>query len=348
MSKSVKWLVGILIALTAISVVAVVFMAAKRGDTDEDKEQEAVKAPSHVSVQNGRTVITLDTATQAREGIQVAAPAETALRTELRATAVLMPATDLANLRNSYIAARTKLERDQVNLSVSRSQYERTKALYQENQNMSLKAMQDAEAAYRELEAQLRADEQDAKLQLDTVRQRWGSVVAAWIRDHSGRVDAVLEQREFFAQVIFPPGEVAMPPATLSLQAPGDQLIQARLVSPLPQVNPQIQGISFLYLVSARPGMAMGMNLAVLVPVGRPLKGIIVPQSAVVWWQGESWAYEATSATSFTRREVPTTNPVQAGYFVPGSTFAPGTKLVISGAQALLSEEFRSQIQQED
>jgi hypothetical protein len=40
--------------------------------------------------------------------------------------------------------------------------------------------------------------------------------------------------------------------------------------------------------------------------------------------------------------------PVTGGYFVPGTAFLPGTKLVVRNAQALLSEEFRSQIQQED
>ena len=171
--------------------------------------------------------------------------------------------------------------------------------------------------------------------------------MAGWIASSSPTLNAVLEQHEFLAQVVFPPGEVANAPATLSLSAPGNQMIRARLVSPLPQVNAQIQGISFLYLVPDRPGMAVGMNLAVLVPVGKPLKGVVVPESAIVWWQGKAWAYEETSANTFTRREVPTNNPVNSGYFVPGAEFTPTTKLVNAGAQALLSEEFRSQIQQE-
>jgi hypothetical protein len=89
------------------------------------------------------------------------------------------------------------------------------------------------------------------------------------------------------------------------------------------------------------------MNLALLVPVGHPVKGMFLPQSAVVWWHGKAWVYEATSPTTFTRREVATENPVTGGYFVPGSTFTSGTRAVTAGAQALLSEEFRSQIQQE-
>jgi len=251
-------------------------------------------------------------------------------------------------LHNDYVAARTKLEREQVDLAVSKSEYERVKTLYEENQNMSLSAMQAADAAYRTNQAQVRADEQDARLQLERVRQSWGGVVTDWIERDSPLLERVLEQRAFMAQVIFPPGEVAPPPPALSLRLPGDQLAEMRLVSRLPQVNPQIQGVSFLYLVPVRPGLAVGMNLAVLVPVGRALRGAVVPQSAVMWWQGKAWAYEQTSPTTFTRREVPTGNPISGGYFVPGPEFSRGIRLVIAGAQALLSEEFRSQIRGED
>jgi hypothetical protein len=348
MNRSMKWLMGILIVITAISVTALVYMtAAGHPDTDED-EQEAIKTPSHVSVQNGQTVITLDAATQSREGIRVEPLTETISHAELQASAVLLPVNELATLRNGYVAAQTKLNRDRIDLAISQTQFERTKTLYRENQNMSLMAMQNAEAAYRNNQAQVTADQQDANLQLDTIRQRWGDTVAKWVSSGSPTLDSVLEQSAFLAQVGFPPGEVASAPRTLSLTAPGNKLIQARLVSPLPQVNPQIQGISFLYIAPNRSDMGTGMNLVVQVPVGRAVRGVTVPQSAVVWWQGKAWVYVASPQTTFTRHEIPTKNPVSSGYFVAGSAFAPGTKLVTAGAQALLSEEFRSQIQEED
>lgn len=348
MSTRIKYLVAALLAATAISVIAVVFMAAHRPDAGGEDEEEAVKTPSHVMVENGQTVIRLSKQVQAREGIRVAALQPTSRHAELRATAVLVPAGELAGLRNSYVAARTKLQRDQLDLKVARSQHERVKALYQQNQNMSLKAMQDAEAAYGNSQAQVEADEQDAELQLDAVRQRWGRQVAGWIAGNSPHLAAVLREGAFLAQVIFPPGEIVTPPARLSLAAPGNRFAPAGLVGPLPQVNPQIQGVSFLYLVPGGSGMAVGMNLLALVPVGPLLRGSVIPESAVVWWQGKAWAYQEAAGNTFTRHEVPTENPLSQGYFVPGAVFAPGTKLVIAGAQALFSEEFRNQIQQED
>lgn len=346
MSKSVKWLIAALIAITASSVIAMVLMVAHRPDTDD--EEEVVKAPSRVTVKDGRKLITLDQQTQTQGHMAVAVPKQTSMRAELHGTAMVLPVNDLASLRNNYFAARAKLERAGVDLAVSKSSYDRVKTLYEQNQNMSFKAMQDAEAAYRNNQSQARAAELEAKVQVDTVRQRWGGVVADWITGDKGLLEPILEQREFLVQVTFPPGEVGKPAAALSLTTPGKQFVQARLVSPFPEVSPQIQGISFLYLAPSRPGLAVGMNLVALVPIGEPRRGIVIPQSAVVWWQGKAWAYEQVSPTTFARREVPTDNPVSSGYFVPAASLAPETKLVIVGAQALLSEEFRSEIQQQD
>jgi len=81
------------------------------------------------------------------------------------------------------------------------------------------------------------------------------------------------------------------------------------------------------------------MNLVVLVAVGQQVSGTVIPESAIVWWQGKAWIYEESATNTFSRREVPTDNPVTGGYFVPGSALAEATKLVTAGAQSLLSEE---------
>jgi hypothetical protein len=80
------------------------------------------------------------------------------------------------------------------------------------------------------------------------------------------------------------------------------------------------------------------VNLLAHLSVGSAMKGLIVPTSAVVWSEGKAWVYQQTAADRFTRRAVPTDIPVERGFFVTGG-FSPGDKLVVQGAQALLSEE---------
>jgi hypothetical protein len=92
--------------------------------------------------------------------------------------------------------------------------------------------------------------------------------------------------------------------------------------------------------------MAPGMNLVARLPQGPARHGLIIPYSAIVWQQGQAWAYLQVSATVFTRKQVSTDTPLANGYFAT-SEFKPGDRILIRGAQFLLSEEFRSQIQPE-
>jgi len=82
-------------------------------------------------------------------------------------------------------------------------------------------------------------------------------------------------------------------------------------------------------------------------PVGGLVRGVLVPQRAVVRWQGNAWVYEELSPGHFVRREIPTDTMLANGVLVSGS-LSPGHRIVTTGAQALLSEESRSLIQPED
>ena len=55
---------------------------------------------------------------------------------------------------------------------------------------------------------------------------------------------------------------------------------------------------------------------------------------------GKAYVYVQTANGQFTRREIRTDSPVSAGYFI-GNQLAPGTRIVVAGAQTLLSEEFK-------
>ena len=79
-------------------------------------------------------------------------------------------------------------------------------------------------------------------------------------------------------------------------------------------------------------------------PIGPTVQGVMIPAAAVVWWQGKAWVYVQTDPNHFVRRELSTETPVPEGWFV-GTGLAAGDSIVVRGAQLLLSEEFRAQIQ---
>ncbi len=347
--KALKWLLGIALVIIAASVLLRTFAQTHKDPPDQDDEDQAesVQTPSRVSVLNGQPVVTLDEATQRRAGIAVEALHVTEARQQAVAAATIIPVQDLITLRSALVAAQVQVETAQVSVDVSKEEYERLRALYQENQNASQKSVQAAEATLRTNEARLLAAHQGLAVQKTAAVQSWGSAVAGWVAAGKAQLNRVLNQQELLVQVAAPPGSAFTAAQTVELSTPAGRLIQARYVSPFPRVDPRIQGASLLYSMDSHPGLAPGMNLVARLPIGRRLKGVLVPGTAIVWWQGQAWAYEQTSSTRFTRELVSTAMPLEAGYF-EATGFAPGSKVVTQSAQALLSEEFRSQIQPED
>jgi len=101
-----------------------------------------------------------------------------------------------------------------------------------------------------------------------------------------------------------------------------------------------------------------GLVIAPLEPASTS-PGVVVPESAIVWLDGQAWLYlqrppsalpaepeggdTSESADRFVRRRVPMDEPV-AGGWRGTEGFSPGDAVVVTGAQVLLSEEFRSEI----
>jgi len=344
-----------LFILTVVLVMAVLmirtFAHAPKDPSDQDEEEEekeeAIKTPSRVSVRNRQTIITLDPETQSQIGITLAPLKAITTHQQITAPAVILSAQELVTARNNYVAAQTALEKARANVEVAEQESDRLKALYQDNQNASQKALQSAQGTLRSAQADAQAAQQDLALQAAALRQNWGGVVGKWVVENSPPLDRVFDQQELLVQVTLPMGAVSAGPETVSLELPGSGYAQAKLVSAFPRVDPRIQGASFLYLAENHFALAPGLNVTARLPVGGLVRGVLVPQRAVVRWQGNAWVYEELSPGHFVRREIPTDTMLANGVLVSGS-LSPGHRIVTTGAQALLSEEFHSLIQPED
>jgi hypothetical protein len=110
-------------------------------------------------------------------------------------------------------------------------------------------------------------------------------------------------------------------------------------------VDPKTQGQPFIFRVpdpsfSLRPGLSVTAYLEV---PGPRRQGVVIPRSAVVRQSGKTWVYVQTALDQFARREVSLEDPTAEGWFA--RSISAGDRVVTTGAQTLLSEEFKSQIQ---
>lgn len=339
------------ILLTVIGIIAIVslliwaFMARHGGFAAEKKEEHSEEAKPRVSAEAGETVITLTKEIREKSGIAVFRLAPVSHRQEIRAYGMVLQPQDLLELRNGYVAAKAQVEKARVALDTSLKEYERLKALHEENRNVSDKSLQAAEAVWRSDEAVANAAQEALSVVKETVGQRWGRVIAEWLFAGSPSFKRLVHQEDVLVQITLPSdAQVTAAPQTVLLETQNGKPATGSLVSPSPRTDPRIQGKSFFYMASAQAtGLLPGMNTLAYLPVGSSVSGVVVPRAAVVWWQGKSWVFVQKGDEEFVRREISAETPLKEGFFVVKG-IAAGDRVVVRGTQALLSEEFRSQI----
>jgi hypothetical protein len=331
--------------VTASALIGVALLAVGCGaGGDIDEEDRPVSSPPRVSRENGAAVVALDAGEQARAGLLVEALAAASNRAELAVYGSVLDLTGLAETSGAIAAARARLGGARAALAAARAEYERTKALAGDGRAASEKALEQTMAAFHVAEAEDQGAQSALTSLVADARQRWGGVIAGWLDRGSPRLDALLQQRDRLVQLTIP-GDATLEslPETATLHGTHGSAGTARLVSPAPATDPRIQGETFLCTAAAVPWLLPGASVSATLVAGPPRTGVAVPGTAVVWWAGKAWVYVERSPGTFVRRQVPTDAPVAGGWFVSGG-LAPGDRVVVRGAQLLLSEEGRAAV----
>ncbi|TWJ13320.1 efflux RND transporter periplasmic adaptor subunit [Geobacter argillaceus] len=318
----------------------------QRGELAREKERDQpIKPPMRVvSTERGNLVV-LGKTTMAKSGIRVEPLKETAQYGEVTAYGSVVDIRELLDWLESYAKAEGVLEKSRAELEVSQNEYLRLKGLHDDSHNVSDKALQAAEGVWRSGKAQVRADEASTGNLRSIARQHWGIVITGWLVERNTNIDRLIRQERALIQITVPPGtSLPSPPRSIRIKGATSTPRGAVLVSPSPRMNPNIQGFSYYYLASTeRESLLPGMNITASLPVGTKMKGVYIPSSAVVWWQGKAWIYLQRNEEQFERMEIPTEHAVQDGFFAANS-LSRSDRVVVTGAQLLLSEELRSQI----
>ncbi len=335
MTNRPKWIAAAVAVLAVLVILVWIFAGTGR---DEGDEAEKVTSPppkiSHTS--NGDVVVELTRDEQSRIGLETEALTAVTQPQEFTAYGVVLDPAPLASLNAEVASSRAAFD-------ASRAEYERARLLHSEQQNVSLK---DFEAA----RAKSQADQAQFNLVNLRVADEWGAKIAAMAPVERARlIDALTKRIAGLVRISLPPGQsFAQEPTQARVAALGfdNHPFVTHSIWFAPTVDTHLQGQSFLLKVDAqgfplRPGTAVTARLE---SPGTAKPGVVIPEAAVVRTADRAWAYVQTAPTKFERERLALTNPASRGWFVT-SGFAAGDRVVVTGAQALLSEEFKSLIQ---
>jgi hypothetical protein len=159
-------------------------------------------------------------------------------------------------------------------------------------------------------------------------------------------MDAVVGLSNLLIRIDLPSGTALKAPpvnARVTSLTAEDQGQAVEFIEFVPAVDPQLQGQGLLFLAKTN-SLSLAVGTAVtghLQLGGESLSGLVIPRPAVVRLASKSWVYVQTESTNFMRHAVALDHPLEAGWLV-SKGLAPETKIVVTGAQELLSTELVS------
>lgn len=328
----------LILGLATVLVVGLIwaYRQASQERLAETEGERPVRSQTHLRRSpEGLWVLSLNTEAQERLGLVVGCPTSVSLPRRLKAYGRVLDPGPLVGLLAEIQSAEAALE-------ASSREFQRLKQLHAQGQNVALRAVEAAEATLRRDQVAREA----ARLKL---LNSWGKAVGE-APDLPSLVEELVARQAALVRLDVPAGSRVEPPRAAEvfrLDAP-DQPLKASYLGPAAEVDPQAQGTGYLFVIRDKacagplaPGQALWGWLE---QPGAPVAGWLVPSSAVVRAAGQGWVYVQTDGTNFARRPIGLDHPVEQGWVVSEGLSAQD-RLVLTGAQMLLSEEFKARIQ---
>jgi len=337
MSTTLKRTLAVAAAAGIAALLVWAFLEGRAEITRERERERPIKVPPRVSRgAGGEPIVTLDRETQRRIPLVTEALVAVSHRPEA-------PAYGMALDPAPLVALHAELASAEAALAASKAEFERVQTLNRGAANVSRKALDSAEAQYR-------ADESRVRLAQRQIAAGWGAAMS----DLSTAQREVVVQRLVTREIVLvrvglPAGEILRTaPAAARAVALGheDRPVTTRLVFDASAIDERTRGQGFLLQLDTqglplRPGAAVTVYLEI---AEAPEEGVVIPRAAVVRLGGAAWAYVQVGEDGFTRRTVVLDRPTAEGWFSV-SGFGIGDRIVVAGAQILLSEELKSEIQ---
>lgn len=256
----------------------------------------------------------------------------------------------LLALRQQFLAAQAQQDSAQAKYQEADQNLTRTQNLHQHD-IVSTRRLQEQQAQWRNDKANLATSSYQQQTLVAASRLQWGDRLTEWFtQTNSKQAEQFLNHRAQLLQITLPANSRLAPDInTIDVDEHGqrDRAIKATLISQAPQVDPITQGERYFFKTEGR-SMPFGAHISAWIASGNQDNvGVIIPESAVIWHLGQAFVFIKTANGKFDRHLLPELIPAKTGYFTSGG-LKPGTEIVTTGAQSLLSQELKNLIPSED
>jgi hypothetical protein len=338
----------LLIGVGAALPLTVILMARGSHPEKSDASDDAIVAPQRIAREGADTIVQMDASEVRSSDIRSVYVTESARPATALAYGSVLDLQTLLSDASSFDAAQAQLEAAEAKSRESAQAVERARALHADNDNVSRAQLQASESAYQVDQSSLRAAHMQLNLAQARILENWGPVLSKWVTERDGHFTRLVDVHEVLILATLPMGERWKEPVVDALATvENDRTVPLRFVSTAPRSDVHIQGVGYFFTAPGDSGLLPGLTVTLRASSGDPIRTAVLPTSAVVWTQGRPWAYERSAGDHFKRRPLELLGETGTGNYLV-RPIPDHREIVVQGAQTLLSEEFRGQIDVDD
>jgi hypothetical protein len=350
----------LIIVIQALLIIALfwvlIFYAKDEFETYQSEQEEEIESLNRISTNEGINIVSLTPATQQNSGIQTVKINSASFQDEIKSFGNVVSIDSLTEAKSRYLNLKTEIGIAQSASTHNFKQYQRLKALNADDKNVSDQAVQAALANIDADKAKITSNALQLKNLQTNTKLQWGEQLAklAFEDKLAPHLASLIDRKNVLIQISLPLSTVNPSVGSTVSVTPLNEAtapIKAVYVSPATQSDTNGFGKTFYYSAPAdllRIGMRV--NVVTESAANEQANGVIIPSNAVVWYAGKAWAYfkagQDKNVVQFIRKPISTSTEVDAGWFNQG--IDENSEVVMSGAQLLLSEEFKYLIKNEN
>lgn len=346
----------IIIAIQALLIIALfwtlVYYAKDEYEDFRIEQEEEIESADRVSDKDGISIISLSEAVQKNSGITVAQVKPMLFKGKVSSLGSVVPIDSLINARAEYLGLSATLNAARVASKENLTQYERLKNLNADDKNVSDRVVQEALILTNADAANINA----LALQISTLQSnaqlQWGKPLAGLLSHQKlpSHLKKLLNRTNVLVRASLPNNALTPKAGNTIKITPLNEptaSIKALYISAAAQTDNESLGKTYYYSAPSedlRTGMRVNVETASTSSKGS--QGVIIPSDAVIWYAGKPWAYFKNGDKQFIRQPILADIEVESGWFNQGIDI--DSEVVVSGAQLLLSEEFKYLIKNEN
>jgi hypothetical protein len=323
----------------------------------QSAQEEEIETPSRVSEKQGVNTVALPKSTQVNSGIQTAKIMAAHHQGDIKSLGEVIAIDGLIDTKLQLNSLQSAIQSARQTSTGNIEQHKRLKYLNADDKIVSDLAVQQALSAVNADNANIKALELQLKNLQANAHLQWGETLANTLnaKQLPPHLSLLLTRKNVLVQISLPTN-IPAPAANSSIKITPlnetESFITAYYVAPAKASDANGFGRTYYYSAPA-DALRIGMRVTVETKqdAHQAADGVIIPSQAAVWYAGNAWAYfkigkNKENADLFVRKPIATDTEVDTGWFNQG--MSTDNEVVVSGAQLLLSEEFKYLIKNEN